>query len=104
MLAKSGSPGILRTTCPMGKRIHKNDVLGYVSDPFGTSEVAVRAPVNGMIIGKTTLPLVHEGEAIFHIARFEALEDAEAVLETFQNEIDPMDNGVPRPEDEPMIF
>jgi hypothetical protein len=57
-----------------------------------------------MIIGKTTLPLVHEGEAIFHIARFEVLDDAEAVLETFQNEIDPMDNGVPGPEDEPMIF
>ena len=96
--------GILRTTCPMGKRIHKNDVLGYVSDPFGTSEVAVRAPVNGMIIGKTTLPLVHEGEAIFHIARFEALGDAEAVLESFQNEIDPLDNQLPGPEDEPMIF
>ncbi|MEJ2309165.1 MAG: succinylglutamate desuccinylase/aspartoacylase family protein [Gammaproteobacteria bacterium] len=96
--------GILRTTCPMGKRIHKDEILGYVSDPFGASEIAVRSPVNGMIIGKTTLPLVHEGEAIFHIARFEALSDAEAVLETFQNEIDPVENGPRNPEDEPMIF
>jgi predicted deacylase len=96
--------GILRSTCPMGKRIHKNEVLGFVSDPFGTSEIEVTSPVNGMIIGKTTLPLVHEGEAIFHIARFDALGNAEAVLETFQNEIDPMDNGTSNPEDEPMIF
>ena len=96
--------GILRTTCPMGKRIHKDEILGYVSDPFGASEIAVRSPVNGMIIGKTTLPLVHEGEAIFHIARFEALSDAEAVLESFQNEIEPGGNGPHNPEDEPMIF
>jgi hypothetical protein len=45
-----------------------------------------------------------EGEAIFHIARFDALGDPEAVLESFQNEIDPLDNEVPGPEDEPMIF
>lgn len=88
--------GILRLTNPMGQRIHKGDVLGYISDPFGEIEVEVIAPVSGMVIGKSTLPLVHEGEAIYHIARFDQLDNAETVLENFQNILDPLDveNGL----------
>lgn len=94
--------GILRATNPMGHRIKKGDLLGFVSDPFGEAEFEVVAPVSGMVIGKTTLPLVNEGEAIFHIARFGALGEAESVLEHFQSQIDPEDNG--EPEYEPVIY
>lgn len=98
--------GILRSTNPMGQRINKGDILGFVSDPFGETEVEVIAPVSGMVIGKTTLPLVHEGEAIYHIARFDELEEAEDVVETFQNHIEPLDdedNNTDN-EDEPIIY
>lgn len=95
--------GILRSTNPMGHRINKGDVLGYVSDPFGEVELEVVSPVSGMVIGRTTLPLVHEGEAIFHIARFDELGEAETVYETFQSHVDPEDDNDSY-EDEPVIY
>lgn len=95
--------GILRSTNPMGNRINKGDVLGYISDPFGESEIEITSPVSGMVIGKTTLPLVHEGEAIFHIAIFEELGEAESAYETFQSHVDPEDTVAPKA-NEPVIY
>lgn len=97
--------GILRSTNPMGHRIDKGDVLGYVSDPFGEVEQEVISPVSGMVIGRTTLPLVHEGEAIFHIALFDELGEAETVYENFQSHVDPEeDDDVVPHGDEPVIY
>ena len=41
-----------------------------MADPFGEREIQVFAPYSGIVIGKTNLPLVNEGEALYHIARF----------------------------------
>lgn len=62
--------GILRSTRALGALVNEGDVLGIVSDPFGENEEAVMAPTAGIIIGRTTIPLVNEGEALFHVARF----------------------------------
>jgi uncharacterized protein len=40
-----------------------------VADPFGEREAEV--PTTGIVIGRINLPLVNEGEALFHIARLE---------------------------------
>ncbi len=95
--------GVLRTTIPMGNRINKGDVLGYICDPFGEVENEIKAPVSGMVIGRTTLPLVHEGEAIFHMASFDELGEAESVYETFHNHVGPEDESVAK-NDEPIIY
>lgn len=84
--------GILRAIHPMGQRVRKGDVLGFVADPFGETEQEIPATVSGVIIGKSTLPLVHEGEAVFHIARFPEPDEAQDAVETFHNEIDPIEN------------
>ena len=84
--------GILRATNPMGHRIGKGEVLGYVSDPFADEEMEVTSPVSGMVVGRTTLPLVHEGEAIFHIALFNELEEAETVYENFHSDVEPQED------------
>lgn len=60
--------GILRTRIPLGGMIEEGAILGYISDPFGESEQAVRSSLAGVLIGATRLPLVHEGEALFHVA------------------------------------
>jgi predicted deacylase len=96
--------GILRATNPMGHRIKKGDLLGFVSDPFGETEFEVIAPVSGMVIGRTTLPLVHEGEAIFHIARFDELGEAESAYESFQSNLDPFEDNIGIHNDEPVIY
>ena len=78
--------GFLRTTTALGAHVSDGDRLGVVSDPFGEQEVAVRAHAGGIVVGRTQLPLVNEGDGLFHIARFEAAHEVAAQLEAFQAE------------------
>jgi hypothetical protein len=76
--------GILRTRAALGSSTSRNGLLGIISDPFGGNEEKVHAPVSGIVIGNSNLPLVHEGDAIFHIARFDENEIDQSVLLEFQ--------------------
>ena len=60
-----------------------------MADPFGTIEEVIRSPFHGMIIGRSTLPLVHEGEALFNIAKNDEDEDIDNALRHFQHVLDP---------------
>lgn len=77
--------GILRTVAALGARVRKGDLLGVVADPFGEKETPVPAPLGGVIIGRTQIPLVHEGEALFHIARFEDAREVAEHVEAFHS-------------------
>lgn len=81
---RAPASGILRTVTPLGGRIKKGDVLGIIADPFGEKEVMVTAPNGGIVIGRSNIPLVLEGEALFHIARFEDTLEVAQHLENFQ--------------------
>lgn len=81
---RSPSSGIIRTECRLGERVKSAQVLGVVSDPFGEVEVEVLASVPGIVIGRSTSPLTHEGDALFHIARFEDNKEAKATVDEFQ--------------------
>lgn len=61
--------GVLRSTSALGTWVKRHDRLGVVADPFGERESEVPAPYSGIVIGRTHLPLVNEGDALFHIAR-----------------------------------
>ena len=78
--------GIIRALVPLGARVHKGDALGIIADPFGEKEIVVSAQTAGVIIGRADLPLVNEGDALFHIARFEQPADVAAVMEALQGE------------------
>ncbi len=63
--------GLFRAWVQLGDRVAKDEtVLGVVSDPFGEAEREIVAPFSGIVIGRLNLPLVNEGDAIYHIARF----------------------------------
>ena len=49
------------------------------------------APNTGIIIGRTNLPLVHEGDALVHLARFRDSDIASEAVDVFQSELDPVD-------------
>jgi predicted deacylase len=85
---RASKSGIFRSLLPMGAHIAKGDLLGVIDDPYGGNEDHIYAPSSGIIIGKTNLPLVYEGDAITHIARFKFLDDAADSVELFQNEFD----------------
>jgi hypothetical protein len=64
---RASQSGILRAQVKLGDLVDKGSVLGVISDPAGKNEVTITASHDGIIIGRTNLPLVYEGEALFHI-------------------------------------
>lgn len=80
--------GIFRSLVKDGERLQKDKtLLGVVSDPFGEAEYELFAPSSGIIIGQMTMPLVNEGEALFHIARFNRTDIIEERVETLSEEL-----------------
>ena len=80
--------GIFRSLTEDGMRVEaKKTLIGVISDPFGESEVEVYSPNSGIIIGQMRMPLVNEGEALFHIARFARSDVVEEKVDEFQEEI-----------------
>lgn len=77
--------GILRAMVALGARVRNEQQLGAISSPFGDKEHPVLAPYSGIVIGRTNIPLVHEGEALFHIARFDSTREAAQQVRTFQS-------------------
>ena len=90
--------GVFRVYVGLGERVTRDQtVLGAVSDPFGKREVEIRAPFSGIVIGRLNLPLVNEGDAIFHVARFHrtdvAVERIEGYQETMEADDFPWTDG-----------
>ncbi len=81
--------GILRPGVKLGQRVNKGQRLAVIADPFGEREAPVVSTATGIVIGTNNLPLVNEGEAIYHIARFDELDDAVRAMEEFRSELEP---------------
>ena len=85
---RAAHSGIFRSLIDDGGRVQANKTLiGMISDPFGESEVEVYAPNSGIVIGQMRMPLVNEGEALFHIAQFSRSDIVEGKLEEFNEEV-----------------
>ena len=54
----------------IGEEIAEGDILAIISDPFGKNEATIYAEDDGILIGASLLPLVNQGDAMFHIATF----------------------------------
>jgi predicted deacylase len=98
---RAPASGILRTHAGLGDRVERGAVLGHVADPLGESETAVKAPAKGLVIARTNLPLVNEGDGLYHLALFGKTRAAAALVETFHAELDP--GQEPSPSGEPPI-
>lgn len=95
---RAAKSGILRASKSLGEKVTNNQVLGVISDPFGSTEETVVANGEGIIIGRTNIPLVNEGEALFHIAKFSDAESVQETVEVFQDEMDPSTDVKPSQE------
>lgn len=76
---RAAAGGLLRTYRGDGDVVAAGDVLATVSDPFGEKSVDLLAPSAGIIIGRAVLPVVHEGDAVFHLAEVRHSDPAQAV-------------------------
>lgn len=60
--------GVVRMERESGDPVRKGDLLACVGGLFGEDAEAMISPLDGIIIGHATLPVVHQGDALFHIA------------------------------------
>jgi predicted deacylase len=84
--------GLLRTFKADGDLVRKGDVMASVSDPFGEQEEELLAPFDGIIVGRAVMPIVNEGDAIFHLARVNSVEKVEGKVDDLSAQLsdDPM--------------
>lgn len=79
--------GLLRTFKTIGEEVTAGTVLGVVSDPFGESETEIVAPETGLLIGRTNLPIVNEGDGLFHIAKIHKADNAEQTIDDLATQL-----------------
>lgn len=61
--------GIMHSVRRAGDRVKEGEELGVITTAFGENPVPIIAEDAGIIIGRTNLPIVNRGDALFHIAR-----------------------------------
>jgi predicted deacylase len=86
---RSPHSGITRPFKTLGDTAADGEILATISNPVGDEEYHVIAPHAGTIIGKSNIPIVHEGAALFHIATFEKLKHVEEEVKNRQISLDP---------------
>jgi len=76
---RANKSGIIHSAIPLGTFVKKNQLMAYIIDPIGDNEEKLLAPFEGMVIGCLNLPLVHKGDALFHVATAESRKDLEEI-------------------------
>lgn len=79
--------GLLRMFRSEGDVVAEGDVLAIVSDPFGEIETEIIAPDEGVIVGRAVLPIVNEGDALFHLAAISSVGEAEETVESLATQL-----------------
>ncbi len=59
--------GLFRHKKESGKKVKEGQTIGYISSPTNDYSVKVKSPYDGYIIGHNNFPLIHKGDALFHI-------------------------------------
>lgn len=95
--------GLVRAEVALGKQVSKGDTLAVVSDPFGEHEAEIVSPADGLVIGRTNLPVVHEGDALFHVARHTGKQVVARLLDDFEPEAEYQEGETSELADEPEI-
>lgn len=80
---RASSSGIVSHYFNLGDQVKKGEVLAEIGSPYGDVLGLVLANKSGVIIGKQNIPLVQEGEAMYHIAYFK--ENDEQIAEHIEN-------------------
>ena len=86
--------GVCNIKVALGTVVQQQGLLGSISDPLGQSEVEIKSNYEGIVISVNNLPLVNEGDAIVHIARFGNVDAVAEQLESINEEVYPDYNPI----------
>lgn len=65
---RADAGGVFRAVRGTGQFVEQGGLLGSIADPFGDGDHTIVAPFAGIIIGRTNLPVVNQGDALMHVA------------------------------------
>lgn len=65
---RASRSGLLHVKISINSFVKKGELLAVITDPYGTMRIQVKAPNEGYIINVNESPIVHQGDAIFHIS------------------------------------
>ncbi len=92
---RSDMDGLLRPLVSSGQSVDKGQTLGIVSDPYGDIDHEVIAPEAGVVIGRSNIPMVNDGEACFKLAILGKGNEALDEINEFQQELENIVNQEP---------
>jgi predicted deacylase len=96
--------GIHRSIMRLGAVVQKGDAMGFVASPLDVQDTPVLATTSGVIIGRSNIPLVTEGEALFHLASFELPDDVIAErIDAVEEVLDQVVNATDLQEEPPIV-
>lgn len=78
---RADTSGFVRDRVHIGDQVVKKQVLAEIGDSFGEVQSQVLSGREGIVIGKQNIPLVQEGDAMFHIAYFKESDDVAGNIE-----------------------
>ncbi|MDB1125193.1 succinylglutamate desuccinylase/aspartoacylase family protein [Vibrio algarum] len=72
---RAAGSGFVHEFVKLGEQVEKGQILAEINSPLGDLIHKAVSTRSGIIIGKQNIPLVQEGDAMFHIAYFGKDED-----------------------------
>ena len=79
--------GLLRLYKAEGDVVREGEVMAAVSDPFGEREEELTAPFDGVIVGRAVMPIVNEGDAVFHLAEVSHMRRTEGRMDDLTTQL-----------------
>jgi predicted deacylase len=65
--ARARTAGLFQPTILCGAMVHKNQIVGNLTDPFGEFKEQIKSPTTGYVVGLNNNPVVNAGDALIHI-------------------------------------
>ena len=64
---RARTAGIFHPHIKAGEHIHKNQLVGQITDPFGEFKEEIISQVSGYVVGLNNNPVANAGDALLHI-------------------------------------
>ncbi|WP_028764271.1 succinylglutamate desuccinylase/aspartoacylase family protein [Shewanella colwelliana] len=92
---RASASGFVCEYAKLGAYVEKGEVLADINSPLGELIQQVTSTRAGIIIGKQNIPLVLEGDAMFHIAYFgDSADEVIEHIEIMTDQIMPLSNSI----------
>ncbi|EWH12251.1 succinylglutamate desuccinylase/aspartoacylase [Catenovulum agarivorans DS-2] len=91
---RASTSGMVRDVKKLGQWVRKGETLAEICSPNGRFVEKLLAPRSGVIIGKQNIPLIQEGEAMYHVANFEAPDEVVEHIEQMNDDLQIIDDPI----------